>query len=555
MRWIVYGARRLLWWLGRLRRRLRRPPPWVAFLIEAPPPQLPGPRGPWWRRFLGRPPPLSLTELAGQLRTVARDPRVRGVILHLRPIAMAAAQAEALAELVRELRAAGKRVVCWAPEYTVATYRIACGADEVLLQAGGTIGPLGLHREYAFLADALGRFGVEGDFVQVSPYKTAADMLTRSEFSAEAREMAGWLAEGAFADTIAILQKGRRVDEDAARRLVDATPCTDLEALELGAVDAIVGEEELTGRIGGAILYWHDARRRLFRLPPVRPGKVVGVIRVEGLIVDGRSRRPPMALPVPLLLDPQCGDLTVVQQARKLATDRRVAAVVLWIDSRGGSASASESMATALEALARRKPLVAAMGPVAASGGYYVATPAARIFAQPGTITGSIGVLAGKVVARGLLDLLLVRRESVTIGEHSAMYALERPFSEADRLRLRAIVDRGYRLFLERVARSRHRALVDVEPLAGGRVWTGRQALAHGLVDELGGFDQALAEARRLGGLRADAAFREAGGGGRQAPPAQSPAPAAAEHARAAVRSLNRAGAWMLCPWWFKDEG
>ncbi|MDQ6773557.1 MAG: S49 family peptidase [Candidatus Dormibacteraeota bacterium] len=553
MAWPAYWLRYAWWWLGRLLRLRRRLSPWVAFLLESPLDDLPAPRGPRWRRLLGRPAP-SFRDLAAQLRAVAAERRVKGVVLHLRPVSMTAAQADALAGLVREVRASGKRVVCWAGAgYTAATYRLACAADEALIQPGAGLAPLGLSRTYAFLADALGRFGVSGDFVQVSPYKTAADTLTRSESSAEGREMAAWLADAAFADTVAAISLGRDLEPATARRLVDATPCTDLEAVEMGAVDGIISEEDLPARLGAEVRHWHQVRRAVLRPAPVRPGRVVGVIRVEGTIVDGRNRRPPVAppLPVPLLLDPQCGDLSVVAQARRLAADRRVAAVVLWIDSRGGSATASEAMASALQALAKRKPLVAVMGSVAASGGYYVATPARRILAQSGTLTGSIGVLSGKMVAGGLMDLLLIRRESVGRGQGAEMFGPDKPFTEVERERLRAMIGRSYDLFLERVAAARGRSRTEIEAMAGGRVWTGRQALERGLVDEIGGFDRGLELARELGGLPPLAPFRMAPEGGAPAPPRDvlSPAAGLAAHALTTLAAINRAGAWYLCPW------
>lgn len=549
MQWVVHVLRWLVWALGRLRRRLRRPAPYVSFLLESPPPQLPPPPIPWWRRpFMRR--VLSLQVLARQLRAVAADPRVRGVVVHLRPMAMPQAQAEALAELLTELRAAGKRVVCWSSSYTNSTYRVACAGDEVLLQPGGSVGPLGLRREYAFFAEALQRVGVEADFVQVSPYKTAADMLARSGFSPEAREMANWLADAAFDDLVGAIAAGRGLDLQVARSLVDGTPCTDREALELRAVDAVVSEEELPAHLGFGLQTWQQARRRLLLPPPTRPGRWVGLIRVEGLIVDGRSRRPPTAspLPIPLLFEPQCGDLTVVEQARRLAADRRVGAVVLWVNSGGGSATASEAMAAALAVLARRKPLVAAMGPVAASGGYYVATPAARVFAQPGTLTGSIGVLAGKLVAGGLLERLWVRREVVSRGAHAGMFAPEQRFSDEERSRLRAHIERVYELFLERVSAGRGRPASELEPVAGGRVWTGRQAAERGLVDELGGLEKALAEARRLGGLPPDAPLREVAAA-RHPPAPSGPMGAALVQALSAMAALNQSTVWLLCPW------
>jgi protease IV len=329
---------------------------------------------------------------------------------------------------------------------------------------------------------------------------------------------------------------------------VDASPLVDQQAAAAGAVDALVAEEELPERLGGEVKPWAAARRRLPRPRPLPPGRTVALLRIEGLIVDGRSRRAPMPLPLapPLLFQEQCGDLTVVEQARALALDRRVGAVVVWVDSGGGSATASESMAAALAALGRRKPVVAAMGSVAASGGYYVTTPASRVFAHAGTITGSIGVLAGKLVAGGMLDRLLIGRELVVRGEHSAMWSADAPFTDDERRKMGELIDASYRLFLERVAAARGRPVGEIEPLAGGRVWTGGQALRHGLVDELGGLPAAVAHARRLGGLPDDAPVREARRGRRELVPV--PAAAALEHALRAAAALRQAAVWWLCP-------
>ncbi len=547
MAWPWYLLRLLVWRLDRLRARLGRAPRWVSFLLEEAPPALAPPPGPLWQRLLG-PGPAAMPVLEEQMRRVAADPRVRGVVVHLRPMSLTAAQADSLRELLAVTRAAGKRVVCWAPSYGTGTYSVACAADELLIQEGGGIGPLGVARTYVFLADSLRRVGLEADLIQVTPYKTAGDMFTRSDLSPEAREMADWLADAALAELLRAVGAGRGLGAGEARALVDHSPYTDLEAERRGAVDGVVGEEDLPARLGAAVVPFAAASRRLRRPPPPRPGPVVGLIRVEGSIVDGRSRRSPLRLPIRLLTGDTAGDLTVVEQARRLAASRRVGAVVLWVDSGGGSATASEAMAAALRSLAARKPLVAAMGSVAASGGYYAAAPAQRVFAQPGTITGSIGVLAGKLVGGGLLDRLLVSRAPVTRGEHADMESSERLFSEAERGRLRESVERSYQVFLERVAGFRGLPLAELEPIAGGRVWTGRQALERRLVDELGGLQAAAADARRRAGLRADAPLVELRPGRREQPPAAPDLAVAVEHGLRLGAALNRTGVWWLCP-------
>jgi protease-4 len=544
----IWLVRLLAWAVKRLVARLRRPPAFVGLLIESPPAEpAPAPL-PRWQRLLGRP-PLSVAELRERLRRVGADPRVAGILLHLRPLALSGAQVEALRDAVASVRAAGKRVVCWASSYNAATYRVAAACDEILLQPGGELAPLGLYRPYLFLGEALERLGVRADLIQVSPYKTAGDMVMRRGFTPEAREMADWLADAGFTEAVEAVAAGRNLDLESARSLLDRSPFTDQQALAAGAVDAVLAEEEVAGRLGASVVPWESARRRLPRPRPPRPGRVVGLIRVQGTIVDGRSRRAPsLPLRLPLLLEDLCGDLTVVEQARALAMDRRVGAVVLWVDSRGGSATASEAMAAALAHLARRKPLVAAMGSVAASGGYYVTTAARRVFAHPSTITGSIGVLAGKFAAGELLDRLLVGRELVVRGRYSALGHYERPYTEPERRRMLELIDRSYHVFLERVAAARGRPGAEILPVAGGRVWSGRQALERDLVDELGGLEAAAAAARDLAGLSPGAPLVEAGGGRRDLTLEAARSGGALEHVLAALAALDRARVWYLCP-------
>lgn len=545
----VWLIRLTIWWLRSLPRRLRRPPAYVAFLVETPPREPPAEPIPLWQRLLGRP-PVSLHDLMAQVRRVTAAPATAGVVLHLRPLPLSAAQVDALRELIAEVRGAGKRVVCWAPSYVGSTYEVACAADEVLLQPGGHVAPLGVARDYVFLAEALQRIGLEADLLPVSPYKTAGDALSKRGFTPEAREMAGWLADAAFGQLVAAVAAGRNLDEAAARALVDGSPYTDKEALDAALVDAVLVEDELPGRLQGRVMSFRAARARLPGPRPGRPGRYVALLRVEGLIVDGRSRRAPVRPPLrpPLLFEDQCGDLTVVEQVRAIGQNRRVGAAVLWVDSGGGSAIASEAIAAALTSLAREKPLVAAMGAVAASGGYYVTTPAARVFARPGTLTGSIGVLGGKMVAGGLLDRLLLHRETVQRGRHAAMEGVDQPYTEAERRKVRGHIARTYQLFLDRVAAARGRPKSEIEQVAGGRVWTGRQAWERGLVDGLGGLEDAAAEARRLAGLRADAPLRDVSGGRRDLPSPPATVPAMLEHALWAAAALDGAPAWLLCP-------
>ena len=512
----VFWLRYLLWLLGNLHQRLKRPPDYVVFILEGSYPELRAPRAGFLRRRLFPSEQVSLQALGEQFKALQQDPRIKGVVLHLGKLQLAPAQAQTLREFIGNLRSAGKRVVAWATGYDNTGYYVASAADEILLQTGGEVSPLGLHGTAVFLGDALQRVGVKADFIQISPYKTAADPLMRSSMSDEAREMSNWLADAYYAEFVGAIAAGRGIEETAARSLVDAAPYTDLRAAEAGVVDGLISEEDLPGRLGSEdkparLAAWEAAKPKLLSRPPIPGGRHVALIRIEGTIVDGRSRRPPFKspLPAPILFNRRTGDLSVVQQARRALADARAAAVVLYVDSPGGSASASEAIAAALQKLANKKPLISVIGPAAASGGYYVCTPAQWITARPGAVTGSIGVLSGKMVLSGLLDKLLVSRESISRGQRSDLEASEKPFNDDERKIMFDSIQRAYDVFLDRVAASRSMSRDDADSVGGGRVWTGSQALEKGLVDEIGGLESGLAKARELAGLHPRAPVRE----------------------------------------------
>jgi protease-4 len=512
--YLFFAIRSLFRAVGNSLRRMMRAPDFVVFTLEGPYPQLKQPPRSLLHRAI-RPPQLSLQELTEQFRTVARDPRVRGVILHLRPLQMPLARLDTLRDLIGELHRAGKRVVAWSYSYDDGTYYVACAADEVLLLPGGTFAPLGLVRGQMYLADALDWIGLKADVLQISPYKSAGDILTRREMSDEVREMTSWLLDGTYHEMVQAIAQGRRLDEDGAKALIDKTPCTDLEAKEIGAIDEIVSEDGLPaylqqGEQPPRLLPWERAARRLPRAPLPRPGRYLALLSIEGMIVDGHSQRPPMELPIPipLTMDRRSGDLSVVPLVRRVMADRRAAAVVLYVDSRGGSGTASESMRAALARLAENKPLVVAMGDVAASGGYWVSLPGRTIVAQPNTITGSIGVLLARIHNAGLLEKLLINREVIARGDGALISDFDHSLTDQERNKLWGYLERAYDLFLDHVAESRDMAREAVDAVGAGRVWNGRQAVDRGLVDELGGLHQALDKARQLGGLTERAAVR-----------------------------------------------
>lgn len=553
MTYLSFAIRSLFRWAGNLVRKLGKGPEYILLTLEGDYPMVPNPGGSPFLRYL-RPPKTSLLELGERAHAIAADPRVKGVVFVLRPLSMPMAKIDELRQAFADLRAAGKRVVVWSYTYDTTSYYLATAADQITLLPGGSLAPMGLYQSYVYLADALEWVGVKADFIQISPYKSAMDTFTRREMSEEVREMGNWLADATYQELVSAVSAGRRVELEKASGILDQTPCTDLDALEMGAVDALLGEEDLPQFLGddgkaANLVPWASARRRLIRPPLKKPGRYLALMSIEGVILDGRSGGPPFEspIPLPLVMEPRAGDISVVHTIRQIMRDARVAGVVLYVDSRGGSATASESMRIALSKLAALKPLVVVMGSVAASGGYWVSTSGEAILAQPNTITASIGVLAGKISQAGLLRKLLVHHETIRRGEHIGIFQPEAPFSPQELERMQAYIQRVYGMFLERVAEGRGMTLEQLEPITGGRVYTGRQALENGLVDEMGGLAQAFAKARELAMLdeRADVRFFSPGKG--TLPPL--PQPAALWHYALENLSTMRGRALCILPW------
>ncbi|MFO7324035.1 MAG: S49 family peptidase [Chloroflexota bacterium] len=352
------------------------------------------------------------------------------------------------------------------------------------------------------------------------------------------------------------IAEGRGWTREQALRLIDTAPHLDRDALAAGYVDAVLNEEGLPGYLGSQHLTpWEQARRRLYLKPERKSERYVALLDISGLMMQGESSQPPADLPVPFIGGARAGDRTVVRRVRQLMKREQAAAVVLFIDSPGGVAIAAEAMASALDELAKDRPVVAYMNAVAASGGYYVATPARWIVAQPGTITGSIGVVAAKPVTGGLLDRLHVKSVELTRGPNAGFYSSRAPFTDEQRAQVDAAIRRIYELFVSRVAQSRGMSAAAVDEVGAGRVWTGAQAKIHGLVDELGDLRAAWAKACQLAGLPEDTPLVMVESKGGALPPqlAETPVPAALNYLRDNVRAIASGAPQVLLPVWWRS--
>jgi protease IV len=442
------------------------------------------------------------------LHEAADDPHVVGLIAKVgRPLPWAVMQELRLG--VRAFAAGGKPTLAWAESFgeesaDMTAYILATAFDEIWLQPGGQLGMLGVGVEVTFVRGALDRLGIEPQLEQRHEYKNAADQLMRQELSDAHREALDHLADTIFTEGVAAIARARRMGEDRVRELVDSGPHGASSAHEAGLVDVVGYRDQayaaIRAKAGGdtTLLYadrWRPARRPHL---PRRQVPHVGLVEVRGAIVTGRSRRTPTGRTV--------GSDSVAAALRAVADDKHVRAVVLFVDSPGGSAVASETIWREVCQVRRAgKPVVVAMGGVAASGGYFIACPADVIVALPSTLTGSIGVFGGKLVVRELLDRIGLTTGTVSHGARSLMFSDRRGFTDAERERLAAMIDTVYDDFVDKVASGRGRSRADIESLARGRVWTGSDAVRIGLADELGGLRDAVRIARSRAHLPDDA--------------------------------------------------
>jgi protease IV len=447
------------------------------------------------------------------LHEAAADPRVAGLVARVGGTLPWSLMQE-LRLGVRAFAASGKPTVAWAESFgeesaDTAAYVLATAFDEIWLQPGGSLGLLGVGVETTFLRGALDKLGVEPQLEQRHEYKNAADRLLRTEFTEPHRVALDRLAESVFDDAVAMIAEGRRLDADRVRRLTDTGPRTAVEAREAQLVDQLGYRDqvyaELRRRLGGTVqLLFADRWRRRRPTLHTRRTRHVALVEVHGAIVSGRTRRGPMGR--------QVGSDSVAAALRAAVRDDRARAVVVRIDSPGGSAVASDTIwREVVRVREAGKPLIVSMGDVAASGGYYIACPADVILALPATLTGSIGVFGGKVVVRDLLERAGLTTGTVFRGDRALMYSTRRGFTAEERDRLAAAIDAIYADFVAKVAQGRRRGVADIDAVARGRVWTGRDAMQVGLVDELGGLRDAVRIARERAHLPDDAPVRLAG--------------------------------------------
>lgn len=565
--------------------RRRRPMPRYVLLPlngeirEFPPYRPPVPFG---HLFLPQP-PTTVSSLRRLFEQLAFDPRIEGVVLRV-GCAASAAVYQNLRQLVLDFRAKGKRVVAWSTGFSPFQYYLASACDQIVMPPGAEWSVVGLRREYVFLKDALARLGLSVDVFNVSPFKSAGDQFTRTDFSEESRAQAEWLLEETWRELLRGIAEGRKLSEARVEALINSAPMSARAAVEAGLLDAVLYEDELEGflspdagaessanagrakgrRAAPPVLGLYSDVRKSILIPYTRyADKAIGVIGVEGLIVEGSSQSLPLPLPIPIPFvgEQLAGSDTIAQALRRAEQDDTIAAVILHVDSGGGSALASDLIAREVRRVRTKKPVVAYMSGAAASGGYYVSAPASAIIAQSLTITGSIGVIVLRPNAAGVDERLSLHRTVLQRGGRTGLLSASTPLSDDERAAILALLGRAYDDFKQIVTTGRAIDAGEIEPLAGGRVWTGRQALERRLVDGLGDFSRAVDMARKLAGLPSEPRPRVMliGPARAQLLPPRFPISSLADAMRAdwltgagrLLALLRRPAAWAILPWHF----
>ena len=461
---------------------------------------------------------LRLPDVIEGLRRARQDDRVRALVVKVGGGRIGLARMQEIREAVATFRDSGKLTVAWSESFGEFTggnapYYLATAFDRIYLQPSGSVGLTGVAVEQLFLHDALAKIGVAFQSAKRHEYKSAADNLTERGFTGPVREAAERMAVSVAEQLAAAIAERRGKTGEEARTLLDRGPFLAEDALAEGLVDALCYRDEVYADVrkeagADAILQYvaryqraHALAQRARKLPNPRE-RFVAVIHASGPIRQGRSSRSPVG-------GSSMGSDTVAAALRSATADERVRAVLLRVNSPGGSAIASDTIwREVVRTRAAGKPVVVSMSDVAASGGYYISMAADVIVAQPGTLTGSIGVILGKPVFEEAFGRLGITTDSVSVGTGARMFAPTHPFSEDEWQRINTWLDAIYRDFTEKAAAGRRMTVEQVHEVARGRVWTGADAARNGLVDELGGMAAGAGIARRRAGLPADAPLR-----------------------------------------------
>lgn len=450
-----------------------------------------------------------LRKLTETLREAAQDANVTGVVVRTSGLSMSMAVAEELRTSMVAFRASGKKLRCHTERIAGSGYYVLSACDQLAVAPAGEVQIGGVGATPVHVKGLMDKLGVQPDFVHIGAYKGAAEPITRDAPSPQMMEALGAILDDSYASLVAGVSDGRGLSEEETTAAIDQAVYLADEAKAAKLVDEVAVWEDFLAASGqpwklqrdekGSPLADFSALQRFIGLlPPERPtGDHVALVYAVGNVIDGKGSGIVGARQ-------EIASRTLVSTLRALAKDESVKAVVLRVSSPGGSALASEQIWHAVDTVKKAgKPVVVSMGAVAASGGYYIACNADRIFAMPNTITGSIGVVGGKIAVGRALEKFGVKNYEIHRGERAMMWSVMTPWTKEEREVVQGTMQSIYDVFVGHVADGRGMDTAAVHAIAQGRVWTGEDAKENGLVDELGGLDQAIAHAYELAGIDA----------------------------------------------------
>jgi protease-4 len=468
---------------------------------------------------------LDMREVMSRLEKAAKDKSVSGVILDIQSPTIGRGKIDELRGAISRFRKSGKKAYAMLDSAEPSDYLVACACDEIVMPETGVVVLPGVHAEATFFRGLLAKLGIEADFIHIGDYKGAAEPLTRDKFSEPVRENMTKLIDDLYDDMVTTIVKDRPLTVAQAKEIIDTGMITATRAKELGLIDRVAypdavrqdlakkyhaeplvfvknyGKKEVDTDFSGPMGFFKLMQAMMGGESSTseRKGKKIAVIYALGPIMTGKSEGG-------LFGGETMGSTTIIEALRKANEDKNVVAIVLRVDSPGGSALASDLIWHETQVI--KKPIVASMGDVAASGGYYISMGAKKIFAAPSTITGSIGVVGGKLAMTGLFNKVGITTETIERGKNSGIFSSSGKFTESQRDVVKNMMEDMYGQFTSKAAKGRNMPVEKLRKLAGGRVYSGRQAKDNGLIDELGTLHDAIAEAKKLAGLDASTDVR-----------------------------------------------
>jgi protease-4 len=460
-----------------------------------------------FKKYFGGP-DQSLTGLVMQFKKAKVDKRIKAILLEVDISGVGWGKAEELREAITDFRSSGKPVYAYVEFGLNKEYYIATACDKIYVPPPGELFINGLAADVMFFRGSLDKLGIYPDIYQIGKYKSAGDMFTQKQMTDAHREYVNSLLDDLYGRYVNTIAQSRKKTPDEIRALIDNAPYGAAKAKEVGLIDESAYRDDVEKQIKTQLGYkdadaFTPVRGTDYRdVSPeslgLNEGERIAVIYASGTIGSGSSQNSPSG-------EQSIGSDTVSKAVTDAAADKTIKAIILRVDSPGGSGLASDIIWHAVEAANQKKPVVVSMSDVAASGGYYISAAASKIIAEPSSITGSIGVVAGKPVMRGFYDWLGISNEYVLRGKNAGMFRETEKFSDDERAKFEDwIKTTYYQDFVPKVAKGRKKDPQSVDSVGQGRVWTGAQAKDRGLVDDFGGLDKAIEVAKDLAKIPKD---------------------------------------------------